>query len=126
MKAVSILSILYFLSTMPPGSRHDGKPGNPHGISQQLARLLTYPDQLKKPVRGIVMIQFRIDQYSRICQVKVHSRSDMLNFHFIREMTGRRLDPGGSPVSEVYTVKVHLNPSGQKGDDEGYPPTTGI
>lgn len=84
MKAVSILSILYLLSPMTPASRHDRKPGTRQGISQQLVTLLTYPDQLKKPVRGIVMIQFRIDEYSRICQVMVHSRSDMLNFHFIR------------------------------------------
>ena len=110
MKAVSILSILYFLSTMPPAASHDRKPGNQQSISQQLARLLTYPDQLKKPIRGIFIIQFRIDQYSRICQVKVYSRNDIINFHFIRVMTGRRLHLAGPVASDVYTVRVRVSP----------------
>ena len=109
MKAVRLLSILYFLSALTLAASHDRKPGNQQSVSQQLATLLTYPEQLKKPIRGIVMIQFRINEYSRICQVKVHSRNDILNFHFIREMTGRKLNLTEPVASELYTVRVHMS-----------------
>ena len=110
MKAVRLLSILHFLSVLTLAASHDRKPGNQQSISQQLATLLTYPEQLKKPIRGIFIIQFRIDEYSRICQVKVHSRNDIINFHFIRAMTGRRLHLAGPVASDVYTVRVRVSP----------------
>ena len=109
MKAVKIFSTLYFLSALTLANSHDRKPGNHQSITQQLATLLTYPDQLKKPVRGIVIIQFRIDEYSRICQVKVHSRNDILNFHFIRAMTGQKLHLAGPVASDLYTIRVHMS-----------------
>ena len=80
-------------------------------LEQQLAKYISYPDALNASQQaGIVVIQFRVNSASELCQLEVFSQNDKLNHTLLRQLTGKKLPGYGSIGLELYTVRLHFQP----------------
>ncbi|WP_018621847.1 hypothetical protein [Spirosoma luteum] len=80
-------------------------------LEQQLAKYISYPDALNASQQaGIVVIQFRVNGASELCQLEVFSQNDKLNHTLLRQLTGKKLPGYGSIGLELYTVRLHFQP----------------
>lgn len=107
MKTILILASILFLNHWP-AQGNDWKAKARPGIGEQLTRILTPPEGGNRRIRGIVMVQFQISEDFRICRVRVHSNDEAINEHFIRQLTGRKLQVPYADFLEVHTVRVHF------------------
>ncbi|RCR67041.1 hypothetical protein DUE52_23580 [Larkinella punicea] len=79
-------------------------------LHQQLSLLLTSPRLSEKSISGIVVLQFQVSEDSRICRVQVFSGNAVIDAHFIRRLTGRKLRLSNPGLGEVHTIRVHFQP----------------
>ncbi|MBN8826283.1 MULTISPECIES: hypothetical protein [unclassified Spirosoma] len=93
-----------------PYSPH--KPAAPQvTLEQQIARYVSYPSILKSTrLASVVVIQFRLNEASEVCQLKVFSQNDELNNSLLRQLTSKKLVGYGRVPDELYTVRLHFEP----------------
>ena len=112
-KYLYLLMLVGFLATQAyarPFAPH--KPTAPQvTMEQQIARYISYPSILKSTrLASVVVIQFRINEASEVCQLKVFSQNDELNHSLIRQLTSKKLVGHGRVPDELYTVRLHFEP----------------
>ena len=112
-KSLFLLTLVGFLATQaiatPTSPRKtkslkaaSGKP---------LANYISYPDALKPAQRaGVVVIQFRVNTDSELCQLAVFSQNEQINASLIKQLTGKKLTDYGSDMTELHTVRLRFKP----------------
>jgi hypothetical protein len=114
-KTILLIMLVGFLATQayaaPITTNEPKTPKATLTLEQQLAKYVSYPDVLKsKQQAGIVVIQFRVNSASELCQLEVFSQNDKLNHTLLRQLTGKKLPGYGGIGLELYTVRLHFQP----------------
>lgn len=112
-KSFTLLMLVGFLATQAYAAtplKH--RPKSPQAnLEQQLAKFISYPDVLKATKSsGIVVIQFRVDENNKLCQLEVFSQNKQLDNTLLRQLTGKKLKGYGGDWGELYTVRLHFQP----------------
>ncbi|GAB4006947.1 hypothetical protein EXU85_30515 [Spirosoma sp. KCTC 42546] len=116
-KKFTLLMLVGFLATQAsaaPITTHKPKEVKAT-LEQQLAKHISYPDVLKSTQQaGIVVIQFRVNSDSKLCQLEVFSQNEKLNNELLRQLTGIKLTGYATDLSEyaaqVHTVRLRFKP----------------
>ena len=112
-KSLFLLTLVGFLATQAyatPTKTRKTK-ARKATLEQQLAKYVSYPDVLKPTQRAsIVVIQFRVNSDSELCQLAVFSQNEQLNNTLLRQLTGKKLAGYGSDAAELYTVRLRFEP----------------
>ncbi len=114
-KTISLLMLVSFLATQayaaPITTKEPKTAKATLTLEQQLAKYISYPDALNASQQaGIVVIQFRVNSASELCQLAVFSQNDKLNNTLLRQLTGKKLLGYGGIGLELYTVRLHFQP----------------
>lgn len=113
MKKSLLLTLVGFLATQAIATpTKDRKTKAPKAtLEQQLAKYVSYPDALIPTQRaGVVVIQFRVNADSELCQLAVFSQNDQINASLIKQLTGKKLAGYGSDTPELHTVRLRFQP----------------
>lgn len=112
-KTILLLMLVGFLAMQAYAAPiTTNRPKTPKAtLEQQLAKYVSYPDVLKSTQQaGIVVIQFRVNSDSELCQLEIFSQNEKLNHTLLRQLTGKRLPGYGGIGLELYTVRLHFQP----------------
>jgi hypothetical protein len=112
-KSLFLLTLVGFLATQayatPTKIRKTKAPKA--NLEQQLAKYISYPDALRPTQRaGVVVIQFRVNSDSELCQLEVFSQNEQINNALLRQLTGKKLAGYGSDANELHTVRLRFQP----------------
>lgn len=112
-KSLFLLTLVGFLATQatatPTSSRKTKAPKAT--LEKQLANYISYPDVLRPTGRaGVVVIQFRVNTDSELCQLAVFSQNEQINTGLIKQLTGRKLIGYSSDAAELHTVRLRFQP----------------
>ncbi len=112
-KSLFLLMLVGFLATQayatPTSPRKTKSPKAT--IEKQLANYIAYPDALKSIQQpGVVVIQFRINTDSELCQLAVFSQNEELDANLIKQLTGKKLAGYGNNTGELHTVRLRFQP----------------
>lgn len=112
-KYFALLMLAGFLATQAYAAPIiTNKPNAPKAtLEQQLAKYISYPDALKTIQQaGVVVVQFRVNSDSELCQLQVFSQDKNLNNDLLRQLTGRKLAGYASDAAELHTVRLRFQP----------------
>ncbi len=112
-KSLFLLTLVGFLATQayatPTSPRKNKAPKAPLG--KQLANYISCPDVLRPCQRaGVVVIQFRVNTDSELCQLAVFSQNEQINTSLIKQLTGKKLLGYASDAAELHTVRLRFQP----------------
>lgn len=112
-KSLFLLTLVGFLATQayatPTSPRKSKAPKAT--LERQLANYISYPDVLRPTQRaGVVVIQFRVNTDSELCQLMVFSQNEQINTSLIKQLTGKKLIGYGSDATELHTVRLRFQP----------------
>jgi len=112
-KSLFLLTLVGFLATQasatPTSPRKAKSPKAT--VEKQLANYISYPDALRPTQRaGVVVIQFRVDANSQLCQLAVFSQNEQIDASLIRQLTGKKLIGYASDATELHTVRLRFQP----------------
>lgn len=79
-------------------------------VAQLLSRYLTTPEQVAIRQPSVVVIQFRVNDASEICQLTIFSDDKNLKESLIRQLTGRKLKGYMADTQDIQTVRIHFRP----------------
>ncbi|MBD2701688.1 hypothetical protein IC229_13640 [Spirosoma sp. BT702] len=111
-KSFALLMLVGFLATQAYAAPHKPKVAKAT-LEQQVGKYVSYPDALKPTQKGgIVVVQFRVNSSSEICQVAVFSHNEQLNSEITRQLTGAKVEGYQTDLSEfvqqVHTVRLRF------------------
>lgn len=112
-KAVFLLTLVGFLATQATAAPTSPRKSRAPKVSleKQLTNYISYPDVLRPTGRaGVVVIQFRVNTDSELCQLAVFSQNERLNTELIKQLTGRKLIGYASDAAELHTVRLRFQP----------------
>ena len=112
-KYFALLMLVGFLATQAYAAPiTTSRPNAPKTtLAKQLAKYISYPDALKPTQQaGVVVIQFRVNSDSELCQLKVFSQDESLNNDLLRQLTGKKLAGYASEAAELHTVRLRFQP----------------
>lgn len=112
-KSLFLLTLVGFLATQaiatPTSPRKTKSPKAT--LEKQLANYISYPDALRPAQRaGVVVIQFRVNADSELCQLAVFSQNEQINASLIKQLTGKKLAGYASDAAELHTVRLRFRP----------------
>lgn len=112
-KVLLLLTLVGFLATQatatPTSPRKNRAPKV--SLEKQLANYISYPDVLRPVGRaGVVVIQFRVNTDSELCQLAVFSQNEQINTDLLRQLTGRKLIGYASDAAQLHTVRIRFQP----------------
>lgn len=112
-KILFLLTLVGFLATQayasPTGPRKTKAPKVT--LEKQLANYITFPEALAPIQRaGVVVIQFRVNADSELCQLTVFSQNEQINTSLTKQLTGKKLAGYSSDAAELHTVRLRFQP----------------
>ena len=112
-KSLFLLTLVGFLATQAyatPTSPRKAKAPKVT-LEKQLANYISFPDALAPIQRaGVVVIQFRVNADSELCQLTVFSQNEQINSSLTKQLTGKKLAGYSSDAAELHTVRLRFQP----------------
>ena len=112
-KSLFLVALVGFLATqsyaVPAKDRKAKAPKA--SMEKQLAGYVSFPEALKPMQQGgVVVIQFRVNSASELCQLAVFSQNEQINSSLTQQLTGKKLSGFASDAGELHTVRLRFQP----------------